>query len=144
MTVRDMLEAHPRSSVLDRDLLLRCIDECIECAATCTSCADADLAEPDVGEMIRCIRLCLDCADVCQATARILIRQTEPDLGVLRAEIEACRQPVGRAPRSARSTPPTTSTAESAPRSAAVVNRPVKTCSQRFETKWRAHARARL
>ena len=90
MTVRDMLEAHPRSSVLDRDLLLRCIDECIECAATCTSCADADLAEPDVAEMIRCVRLCLDCADVCQATARILIRQTEPELGVLRAEIEAC------------------------------------------------------
>ena len=87
MTVREMLEVHPRSSVLDRDLLLRCIDECIECAATCTSCADADLAEPDVGEMIRCVRLCLDCADVCQATARILIRQTEPDLGVLRAEI---------------------------------------------------------
>ena len=48
MTVRDMLEAHPRSSVLDRDLLLRCIEECIDCAATCTSCADADLAEPDV------------------------------------------------------------------------------------------------
>ena len=90
MTVRDMLEAHPRSSVLDRDLLVRCIEECIDCAATCTSCADADLAEPDVAEMVRCIRLCLDCADACQATGRILIRLTEPDLGVLRAEIEAC------------------------------------------------------
>ena len=90
MTVRDMLEAHPRSTVLDRDLLLRCIEACIDCAATCTSCADADLAEPDVAEMVRCIRLCLDCADTCQATGRILIRQTEPDLGVLRAEIEAC------------------------------------------------------
>ena len=90
MTVRAMLEAHPRSSVLDRDLLLRCIEECIDCGATCTSCADADLAGSDVAEMVRCIRLCLDCADVCEATARILIRQTEPDLGVLRAEIEAC------------------------------------------------------
>jgi hypothetical protein len=90
MTVRDMLEAHPRSTVLDRDLLLRCIEECIDCAATCTSCADADLAEPDVAELVRCIRLCLDCADACEATGRILIRQTEPDLGVLRAEIEAC------------------------------------------------------
>ena len=87
MTVRAMLEAHPRSSVLDRDLLVRCIEECVDCAATCTSCADADLAEPDVAEMVRCIRLCLDCADTCQATGRILIRQTEPDLGVLRAEI---------------------------------------------------------
>ena len=90
MTVRDMLEAHPRSSGLDRELLLRCIDECIDCAATCTSCADADLAEPDVAEMIRCVRLCLDCADVCQATGRVLIRQTEPDLAVLRAAIAAC------------------------------------------------------
>ena len=90
MTVRAMLEAHPRSSVLDRDLLVRCIEECIDCAATCTSCADADLAEPDVAGMVRCIRLCLDCAEACQATGRILIRQTEPDLGILRAEIEAC------------------------------------------------------
>jgi hypothetical protein len=40
--------------------------------------------------MVRCIRLCLDCADACEATGRILIRQTEPDLGVLRAETEAC------------------------------------------------------
>src|SRR5438093_9591052 len=90
MTVRDMLEAHPRSTALDRDLLLRCIDECVDCAATCTSCADADLGEADVQELVRCVRLCLDCADVCGATGRILIRQTEPDLSVLRAAIEAC------------------------------------------------------
>ena len=90
MTVRDMLAGHPRPSPLDRHLLVRCIEDCIDCAATCTSCADADLAEPDVAEMVRCIRLCLDCADACEATGRILIRQTEPDLGVLRAEIEAC------------------------------------------------------
>ena len=55
MTVRDMLEAHPRPSGLDRDLLLRCIEDCIDCAATCTSCADADLAEPDVQELVRCL-----------------------------------------------------------------------------------------
>ena len=90
MTVRDMLAAHPRPNPLDRHLLVRCIEDCIDCAATCTSCADADLAEPDVAEMVRCIRLCLDCADACEATGRILIRQTEPDLGVLRAEIAAC------------------------------------------------------
>ena len=91
MTVWSILEAHPRSTVLDRDLLLRCIDECIDCAATCTSCADADLAEPDVAELVRCVRLCLDCADACAATGRILIRQTEPDLGVLRAETGGLR-----------------------------------------------------
>ena len=90
MTVRDMLAAHPRPTALDRDPLLACIEECIDCAATCTSCADADLAEPDVQEMLRCIRLCLDCADTCGTTGRILIRQTEADLGVLRAATEAC------------------------------------------------------
>jgi len=90
MTIRDMLAAHPRPSAPDRDLLVRCIEECIDCAATCTSCADADLAEPEVLEMVRCIRLCLDCADACDATRNIVIRQTEPDLGVLRAEIDAC------------------------------------------------------
>jgi len=90
MTVGDILKTHPRPAAFDRDLLVRCIDECIECAATCTSCADADLAEPDVHELVRCIRLCLDCADVCDATRRILIRQTEADLGVLRAATEAC------------------------------------------------------
>ena len=90
MTVQEILGTHPRPNALDRDLLVRCIEDCIECAATCTSDADADLAEPDVQEQLRCIRLCLDCADVCDATGRILIRKTEPDLGVLRAAIEAC------------------------------------------------------
>jgi uncharacterized protein DUF326 len=85
-----MLDAHPRSFTVGRNLLLRCIDECVDCAASCTSCADADLGEPDVQELVRCVRLCLDCADACDATGRILIRQTEPDLGVLRATIEAC------------------------------------------------------
>jgi hypothetical protein len=90
MTVRHMLEAHPRPSALDRELLLRCIEDCSVCGATCTSCADADLAEPDVQEMVRCIRLCLDCADVCDVTRRIVIRQTEPDPNVLGVVIEAC------------------------------------------------------
>jgi hypothetical protein len=67
MTVRDILGTHPRPSPLDRDLLVRCIDDCTDCAATCTSDAD-----------------------VCDATGRILLRQTEPDLGLIRGVIEAC------------------------------------------------------
>jgi hypothetical protein len=90
VTVREILELHPRPSGLDRKLLLTCIDECFECAATCTSCADADLAEEDVREMVRCIRLCLDCSDLCDATGRIVTRQTEPDLGLIGATLEAC------------------------------------------------------
>jgi hypothetical protein len=90
MTVRDILEIHPGPSPLDEDVLVRCIDDCLECFATCTSCADADLAEPDVQEMVRCVRLCLDCADFCGTTGRVLIRRTDPDLGVIRAAVEAC------------------------------------------------------
>ncbi|TMK77439.1 MAG: four-helix bundle copper-binding protein [Actinobacteria bacterium] len=90
MTFQEIIKLHPQPTSLDRDLLLRCIGQCIDCAASCTSCADADLAENDVPELVRCIRLCLDCADVCDAAGRVLIRQTAPDLRVLRTTIEAC------------------------------------------------------
>jgi hypothetical protein len=83
-------ERHSRAVSLDRDVLLRCIDDCYDCSATCTGCADACLGEPDALERIRSIRLNLDCADVCDAVARVLTRQTEIDLSVVRAAIEAC------------------------------------------------------
>ena len=90
MTVQEMTKAHPQPTSLDRDALLRCIEECFDCAATCTSCADACLGENDVQELVRCVRLNLDCADVCDAAGRILTRQTAPDLDLLRATTEAC------------------------------------------------------
>ena len=90
MTVREMIKAHPQPGNLDRDALLRCIEDCFDCAATCTSCADACLGENDLPELVRCIRLCLDCADVCEATGRIVARQTAPDVGVVRAALESC------------------------------------------------------
>jgi hypothetical protein len=90
VTVREIIQRHPRPIRLDRDLLLHCIDECFDCAATCTSCADACLGESDVPELVRCVRLNLDCADVCDATGRVVTRQTESDVGVVRAALEAC------------------------------------------------------
>jgi hypothetical protein len=61
----------------------------------CTSCAHACLAEDHVQELTRCIRLNLDCADVCDATGRVLTRQTsfEPQLAqsMLDACVQACR-----------------------------------------------------
>jgi Domain of Unknown Function (DUF326) len=90
MSVREIIDAHPAAAMLDRDVLVRCVDQCLECSAACTGCADASLAEEDVAEMRRCIRLCLDCADVCAATARAVGRQTEADLGATRAIVEAC------------------------------------------------------
>ena len=66
VTVREIIERHPRPVSLDRELLLRCIDDCFDCAATCTACADACLGEPGVPELVRCVRLNLDCADICE------------------------------------------------------------------------------
>ena len=90
MTVQEIIATHPHPTSVDREALLRCIDDCFDCAATCISCADACLGEDDVRDLVRCIRLCLDCADLCDAAGRIVTRQTEPDLDVMRATIEAC------------------------------------------------------
>ena len=87
---KEMLESHPSPAQLDRDLLARCIDECLASLQSCIACADADLAEDDVAEMRRCIRLCLDCADVCDATARVLSRQTEYVAETARAQAASC------------------------------------------------------
>jgi hypothetical protein len=87
---KEMLEAHPGPARIDRDLLAGCIDHCLACLQSCTACADADLAEDDVAEMRRCIRICLDCADACDATARLLSRQTEYVAETARAQVASC------------------------------------------------------
>jgi|SRR4051794_16151064 hypothetical protein len=90
VTVREIIERHPRPISLDRDPLLRCIDECIDCSATCNACADACLGEPDVVDLVRCVRLCNDCAGVCDTVGRIVSRQTDMDLVVVRVALDAC------------------------------------------------------
>ena len=90
MTFREIFELHPQPISLDHQALQRCIAECLDCSASCTACADACLSEDDLPELVRCIRLDLDCADLCDATGRIVTRQTEPDLRLLRATVEAC------------------------------------------------------
>jgi hypothetical protein len=73
--VQEMLETYPRSFNVDADLLARTIEALVECANTCTQCADACLSESDVANLAKCIRLNLDCADVCVATSRVASRQ---------------------------------------------------------------------
>ena len=90
MTYQEIIELHPHPADLDRAAVLRCIEECLDCAASCTACADDSLSEDDSREMTRSIRLCLDCSDVCDATRRIVIRQTTPDYRLLRAALEGC------------------------------------------------------
>jgi Domain of Unknown Function (DUF326) len=88
----DLLPTFPDAISLDKDLLVRCIDECVTCAQACTGCADADLSEEMVRELRKCIRICLDCADVCEVTSRVLTRQTAYDANVARAVVQACIQ----------------------------------------------------
>jgi hypothetical protein len=90
MTFREILALHPVPASDARDALLDCVEECLVCGASCSACADASLSEDDVQAMIRVIRLCLDCADTCDATARIAVRQTRPDIGLIRSVVEAC------------------------------------------------------
>jgi hypothetical protein len=85
----EIIRLHPPTSV-DRDALLACIAECLDCSASCTACADASLGEADVQDILRVIRLCLDCADTCDATGRIATRQTVDDRGLLPEMLEAC------------------------------------------------------
>lgn len=95
MHVQEMIETHPRGLDMDSAALRECIQECYDCAQTCTACADACLGEKDPRPLARCIRLCLDCADICDTTGRVLSRQTEPDAGLIRAQLQACAQACG-------------------------------------------------
>lgn len=86
----EMLRTHPRASSAQLTGLQECIEACYDCAQSCTSCADACLGEQSVEELVRCIRLNLDCADVCNTTGNILARLTEPDMALIRKQLEAC------------------------------------------------------
>lgn len=86
----EMLRTHPTRSPLDPSALVACVTACFGCAQACTSCADACIAMA-AARLVRCIRLNLDCADVCDVTGRMLSRQAEPDWGLFRAQLEACR-----------------------------------------------------
>ena len=90
--IEQMLDSHPWEGHVDREQLASCIEACFACAAICTSCADACLSEDMVADLRKCIRLDLDCADICDATARVLTRQTEYDAPMSKRQLDSCRQ----------------------------------------------------
>ena len=87
---REMLDASPNGVPVDAADLAAAIDACLSCVQSCTTCADADLAEPDVAEMSDCIAMCVMCADVCWTTARALSRPAHWDRLVVVPLLEAC------------------------------------------------------
>ena len=91
--VAQMLEAYPAElGQVDRDVLVRCIEQCLSCAQVCTACADACLSEPDdhLPMLRKCIRSDEDCADICNTTARILSRHTGYDANITRTVLQTC------------------------------------------------------
>lgn len=90
MHAMEMLRTHPDVGGRTNDALIRCIEECYDCAQVCTSCADACLGEESVKALRQCIRLNLDCADVCAATGNIATRRTGSDEETIRRMLEAC------------------------------------------------------
>jgi hypothetical protein len=88
MTIAEMIRTHPGPTRVD---LTQALEVLAECAQTCTSCADACLGEEHhLSELVTCVRLNLDCADICEATARVLTRQTAFQPATARAMLEAC------------------------------------------------------
>jgi hypothetical protein len=85
-----MISTHPDVRGNTNDALIRAIEEMYACAQTCTSCADACLAEEMVAELRQCIRLNLDCADVCAAAGSVSSRRTGGNEEVIRPMLEAC------------------------------------------------------
>jgi hypothetical protein len=86
-----MLDTYPKDlGGVDRQKLVACIDNCVECGQACTACADACLSEDSVADLAKCIRTCADCADVCDTTGRVLSRHTGYDANLTRAVLEAC------------------------------------------------------
>ena len=90
MHVKEMIAKHPGFKGAANAALSHCIEACYDCAQTCASCADASLAEDDVGMLARCIRLNLDCTDMCVATGAIATRHVVIESSMLREILAAC------------------------------------------------------
>ena len=90
-SVAEMLKTTPSRPGYRHEDLVACIEACFDCAQACTACADACLGEDMVAELRRCITTDLNCADLCEATGRILSRQTGYDATLTEAALTACR-----------------------------------------------------
>jgi hypothetical protein len=90
-TIELMLRSHPRPDPQRVEIYTETLGALFTCANTCTSCADACLGETEHLEHLRrCLRTNLDCADICNATLRVLTRQTETPNELVHAQLHAC------------------------------------------------------
>ncbi|MBI2260895.1 MAG: four-helix bundle copper-binding protein [Caulobacterales bacterium] len=92
MHAQEMIATHPHVQGSVNAALIRCIDECYDCAQACVICADACLGEEMVQSLLQCIRLNQDCADLCAAAGAIAWRRTGSNETVIRATLQACAE----------------------------------------------------
>lgn len=90
MQAREMISTHPQVKGNVNDKLIQCIEDGYACAQTCTSCADACLAEDMVKDLTQCIRYNLDCADICAVSGAIATRRTGSNEETICRTLEAC------------------------------------------------------
>ena len=90
MHAHEMISTHPHVKGNTNDALIRCIEECFDCAQICTSCADACLGEQTVAQLTQCIRLNMDCADICLAAGTVATRRTGSNEDVIRHMLDVC------------------------------------------------------
>ena len=102
MHTQEMIATHPDVRGRVNPALIAAIDAAYACAQTCTSCADACLAEESVVQLRQCIRYNLDCADVCAATATLGNRRTGSDEEVIRQMLDVCITACGLCGRECR------------------------------------------
>lgn len=88
MSIHKMIALHPDAGEDSNEALAAAARHTMFCAAICTSCADACVAEPM--DMRQCIRVCLDCADICGATATLAVRRTGQNVETVRMMLETC------------------------------------------------------
>jgi hypothetical protein len=88
--VHQMFASHPNPASDAGEEAFALVVGAAECAAVCTTCADACLEEDDPAALRSCIRSCLDCAELCAVTGRLIARPGKQDPRTLRAQLEAC------------------------------------------------------
>jgi hypothetical protein len=88
MSIAQMIAAHPDVAGNLNEPLALAVRHAMFCAAICTSCADACVAEEM--DMRQCVRTCLDCADVCDMTMKVATRRTGSNETVLREALQLC------------------------------------------------------
>lgn len=90
MTLKTVIgDANARLAV-DPDTLAEAIEAFGRCAAACTACSSACLAESEVADLRDCIATNDVCAEVCTATANVAARLTKGSYAILRSQLEAC------------------------------------------------------